>query len=373
MYDVLIVGGGLAGLTNAVHLSKAGLKVILLEKNDYPKHKVCGEYISNEVLPYLEYLDIYPHRRGAVAIHEFLLSTPKGKVVETTLPLGGFGISRFALDHLLYQKALENGCVLEKTVVESIEFLKDKFKVTTRDGTEYFATFTIGAYGKRSRLDIDLDRKFIQEKTPFLAVKSHYSGAFQEDLVALHNFDGGYCGVSKVEDGLLNVCYLANYNVFKQYRNTEIFQQEVLCQNPHLNDLFSKIKPVFPKPLTISQISFSPKETTTNHIFMSGDSAGMVHPLCGNGMGMAIHSAKILSTLLIQFFDRQTMDRETLESAYTKEWDQTFRKRLLAGRVLNLFLNNDAMLEKGISMLKFFPRLLPLIIKQTHGAKLRLK
>ena len=53
-FDVLIIGGGLAGLCNAIHLSKFGTKVLLIEKNEYPKHKVCGEYISNEVLPYLQ-------------------------------------------------------------------------------------------------------------------------------------------------------------------------------------------------------------------------------------------------------------------------------------------------------------------------------
>ena len=56
--DVIIIGGGLAGLTNAIHLSKLGKKVLLIEKNEYPKHKVCGEYISNEVLPYLEFLGL---------------------------------------------------------------------------------------------------------------------------------------------------------------------------------------------------------------------------------------------------------------------------------------------------------------------------
>ncbi|HNU89628.1 MAG TPA: FAD-dependent oxidoreductase, partial [Ferruginibacter sp.] len=49
--DITIIGGGLAGLVSAIHLSKAGLAVTLIEKNEYPKHKVCGEYVSNEVLP----------------------------------------------------------------------------------------------------------------------------------------------------------------------------------------------------------------------------------------------------------------------------------------------------------------------------------
>ncbi len=367
MYDVLIIGGGLAGLVNAVHLSKAGLKILVLEKNDYPKHKVCGEYISKEVLPYLESIGIHPFQIGATSINNFLLTSPKGTQIATRLPLGGFGISRFALDNLLYQKAVANGCVVIKTIVEKIDFLGDSFKISTRGGTNYFATFAIGAYGKRATLDVQLNRKFIHKKTPFLAVKSHYTGEFPEDLVALHNFNGGYCGVSKVENDLINVCYLANYKTFKKYRNIETYQREVLCKNPHLNKIFGQLKPVFPKPLTISQISFSPKKTVENHILMSGDTAGMIHPLCGNGMGMAIHSAQILSELLIHFFNKKRSSRQHLEAAYVKAWNHTFQKRLRAGRCLNLFISKPNLLDLGIPLLKFLPNMLPFIIRQTHG------
>lgn len=63
--DVIIIGGGLAGLSSAIHLSKHDLSVLVIEKNSYPKHKVCGEYISNEVLPYLDYLEIDVFKLGA--------------------------------------------------------------------------------------------------------------------------------------------------------------------------------------------------------------------------------------------------------------------------------------------------------------------
>lgn len=370
MYDVLIIGGGLAGLVNAVHLSKAGLKVLVLEKNDYPKHKVCGEYISKEVLPYLESIGIDPFQIGATSIEKFILSSPKGTKISTRLPLGGFGISRFTLDNLLYQKALANGCIVVKKTVEKVSFLGTSFKVSTRGGTEYLATFAIGAYGKRSIIDLQLNRKFIHKKTPFLAVKSHFTGDFPDDLVALHNFEGGYCGVSKVENGFINVCYLANYKTFKQYRNIDTYQREVLCKNPHLKKIFDTLKNAFPKPLTISQVSFASKETVENGIFMCGDSAGMIHPLCGNGMGMAIHSAQILSNLLVQFFNKKTSTRQILEEAYVKEWNLTFQKRLRAGHFLNLFLSNTNLLNLGIPALKLFPTLLPTIIRQTHGEKL---
>ncbi len=369
MYDVVIIGGGLAGLANAVHLSQSGLKVLLLEKNNYPQHKVCGEYISNEILPYLEYLEINPFVFGAVSIDKFLLSTQKGKIISTRLPLGGFGLSRYALDNLLYHKALSNGCIIKKAIVENVHFIDDRFKVVTNEGNEYFSKFAIGAFGKRSKLDFKLDRNFVKNKSPFLAVKCHYLGDFQKDLVALHNFEGGYCGVSKVENEVLNICYLADANVFKRYGNIEIFRQEVLCKNPHLKALFSRIEPIFAKPLTISQISFSEKEIVADHILMSGDSAGMVHPLCGNGMGMAIQSAKILSTLLIDYLNSGKQKREVLESAYANEWNKTFQKRLWAGRFINRFFSNQNMLDRGLGALRLFPFALPLIIKQTHGTK----
>ena len=67
-YDTIIVGGGLAGLTCALHLSQQNCSVLLLEKYSYPHHKVCGEYVSNEVLPYLNSLGIDPFSEGAIRI-----------------------------------------------------------------------------------------------------------------------------------------------------------------------------------------------------------------------------------------------------------------------------------------------------------------
>ena len=94
---IIIVGGGLAGLTAAIHLSKIGLAVILVEKNEFPKHKVCGEYISNEVLPYLNWLDVGISKLNPTVIEKLQFSTSNGTSISCDLPLGGFGISRYAL------------------------------------------------------------------------------------------------------------------------------------------------------------------------------------------------------------------------------------------------------------------------------------
>lgn len=87
--DVIIVGGGLAGLVNAIQLSRAGLQVLLIEKKHYPFHKVCGEYISNEVLPFFQSMGINTRELGASAITQLQISSPSGKrVLNMELDLG---------------------------------------------------------------------------------------------------------------------------------------------------------------------------------------------------------------------------------------------------------------------------------------------
>ncbi len=365
--DVIILGGGLAGLTTAIHLSRLGLKIILIEKNDYPKHKVCGEYISNEVLPYLKSLDLNISDLKPSSISKMEFSTKKGKIISGTLPLGGFGISRYVLDHYLYQKAIENGCQIIKDTVENIVFENDEFTVATSNGAIFTSKIAIGAFGKRSNIDLKLNRDFIQKKSPWLAVKAHYSGVFPNDLVGLHNFEGGYCGVSKVENNAINICYLADYETFKKYKNIEEFQEEVVCKNPHLKAILENSKILFEKPLTISQICFEEKNTVENHILMIGDTAGLIHPLCGNGMAMAIHSAKIVSDLVIQFIGNKISSRKELEEKYTKEWNANFKKRLATGRFLSKMLRKEKLAAFLMQLMVIFPFLLPMIIKKTHG------
>lgn len=365
--SIVIVGGGLAGLIAAIHLKSNNYNVIVIEKNEFPKHKVCGEYISNEVLPYLNSLGLNIFDLKPTKISKMEFSTAKGKIISGDLPLGGFGISRFILDNYLYKKAIENGCDIIQSTVENIVFNNDEFTISASNGEVYKSEIVIGAFGKRSNIDLKLNRNFIQKKSPWLAVKAHYSGVFPNDLVGLHNFEGGYCGVSKVENDAINICYLADYESFKKYKNIEEFQVEVVCKNPNLKTIFKKSKLLFEKPMTISQISFEEKNTVDNHILMIGDTAGLIHPLCGNGMAMAIHSAKIVSEVVIQFLDNKINTRKNLEEKFTREWNNNFKQRLATGRLLSKILRKEKLAAFLMQLMVIFPVMLPLIIKKTHG------
>jgi flavin-dependent dehydrogenase len=370
--DIIIIGGGLAGLCNAIHLSKFGKKVVLIEKNEYPKHKVCGEYISNEVLPYLEFLDINPFDFGAVKIDNFQLSTTKNNLISAKLPLGGFGISRYTLDLELSKKAIKNGVKILQDSVVNVDFLEELFHVETKENNVFTSKIAIGAFGKRSLLDVKMDRDFIQKKSPYLGVKIHVKGNFQQDLVALHNFKGGYCGVSKVENNVINLCYITTYSAFKKYKNIDDFQENVVFKNQFLKEIFKNTEPVFDKPLSISQISFETKNPIENHMIMCGDSAGMIHPLCGNGMSMAIQSAQIASKLILNYYEGVNSSRSELEKQYLRQWNQQFKWRLKAGHFIAMLFRKDTIANLLLQILRRVPFVLPIIIKQTHGKPMKL-
>ena len=145
------------------------------------------------------------------------------------------------------------------------------------------------------------------------------------------------------------------------------FQQNVIYKNSYLKSIFENTNPVFDAPLTISQISFESKSPVENHILMCGDSAGMIHPLCGNGMSMAIRSAQIVSDLIIEYLHNKIASRELLEKTYTSSWNKAFSKRLKVGHFIATIFSNNQLANISIGILKTVPFLIPAIIKRTHG------
>ncbi|WP_350288510.1 NAD(P)/FAD-dependent oxidoreductase [uncultured Croceitalea sp.] len=368
LYDVIIIGGGLAGLTAAIDLKKRDCSVLVIEKNTYPNHKVCGEYVSNEVKPYLEYLGVNLNSADIIAIDTLQMSTTSGKRIETELPLGGFGISRYVFDNLLYKNALALGVEFVFDSAVNTSFNEDIFEITLASKEIYTSKIAIGAFGKRSSLDKKLNREFIQQKSPWLGVKCHYEFPdFPTNVVALHNFSGGYGGLSKTEDGSVNFCYLTSFKSFKEFNSIEAFNKKVVAKNPFLGDFLSSATPKFKNPLSIAQISFERKKAVENHLLMCGDSAGLIHPLCGNGMAMAIHSAKIASDCITDYLRSPHPDRKKLEQFYAFRWRKEFAGRLRMGRAIQKMLMNETASNLAIATIAQSEKILQSMIKRTHG------
>ncbi|MEQ9403215.1 MAG: NAD(P)/FAD-dependent oxidoreductase [Cyclobacteriaceae bacterium] len=367
MYDVAIIGGGLAGLVNGILLKKAGLSVILFEEKSYPFHRVCGEYISNEVIPFLKVHDLFPAELEPAIISKFHLTSVSGKSLKMDLDLGGFGISRYAFDAWLAKKAMATGVdIHEKERALDFRFENDTFELETSKGI-YTARVLIGSFGKRTKLDKELGRKFIQKSSPYLGVKYHVSTSLvEDDIIELHNFSGGYCGISRVENNTYNLCYLSHRSNLKAHKEISQMEEAVLFRNPFLKRIFSESEFLFGKPEVINEISFKRKEPVFNHMLMSGDSAGMITPLCGNGMAMAIHSSKILSTLIKGYFGNE-LNRDQLENAYVSEWSKNFAARHWAGRKIQSLFGSAAASEFGVGLGRTIKPVAKYLMSKTHG------
>lgn len=367
MKRIVIVGGGISGLITAIQLAKAGILPTLIEKKVYPFHRVCGEYISSETVPFLKKLGLYPDSFSPPVISRFQLTSVNGKSAYLQLDSGGFGISRYAYDQFLYQQANAAGVhFLLNTQVDKIHWADELYFVQTKD-QKIEADLVIGSFGKRSTIDASLNRTFIKKRSPYIGVKYHIRTDHPLDLIALHNFKDGYCGISNVEAGKTNLCYLSHRHHLKDYGNLKAMEEAVLFKNPFLKSIFRNSEFLFEKPETINEISFETKGPVDQHILMTGDAAGMITPLCGNGMAMAIHSSKILCERVVHFCNDPHYKREQLERDYIRSWKSIFEKRLWTGRQIQRLFGSERASDGLVNLARHVKPLANWLVKQTHG------
>lgn len=369
-YDVAIIGGGLGGLTLSIQLAKQGRKVLLLEKESYPYHKVCGEYIAMESFEFLENCGVPLSTMGLPRIDRLQLSAPNGNSLFQRLNPGGFGISRFTLDHLLAKLAKENGVhLLEMCRVDEVKFEANKFIISSQKG-QFTSDFAFGSYGKKSNLDVKLRRNFTLEKKQgsknYIGVKYHIQYPHAEDLIALHNFEDGYCGISKVDNERWCLCYLTSAANLKANGNSIAEMEEnVLKRNPLLKEIWNNATFLYQSPLTISQVRFEPKTQIENHLVMLGDAAGLITPLCGNGMSMSMKASSIIAQLLPD----HTQTRTQFELEYRKHWNSAFNLRISAGRTFQSMFGSSQITNAVVATLKAMPFLISPLVSFTHGKK----
>ncbi len=371
LYAVCIVGGGLAGLSLSIQLAKGGYSVVLFEKEKYPYHKVCGEYISLESWDFIVSLGLDLPLMNLPIIKKLIVSSPKGKCIQQELPLGGFGISRYKLDNELSKIAKQAGVkIYEETKVNDIVFKDDLFTISTSQFSIQ-SKVVAGTFGKRSNIDVKWSREFVQKKNNklnnYIGIKYHVQSDLPADTIALHNFKEGYCGISKIESNRYCLCYLTTAENLRSNNNSiPEMEKNVLQKNPLLQQLFSSVKFLPEFPVTISQISFDKKLQVENNVLMIGDAAGMITPLCGNGMSMALHAGKIAFECIENFL-LQKITRQQMEEQYAANWKHHFAGRLRMGRIIQRLFGKEFSTNIFVSLIKPFPFIIRRLISSTHG------
>jgi flavin-dependent dehydrogenase len=372
LYDCAIIGGGVAGLTLALQLAQAGRQVVLFEKETYPFHRVCGEYISMENYDFLCRIGVPLAEMNLPRMTRFTVSSPSGVALHHRLDIGGLGITRYVLDQLLARLATQHGALIQEgTRVTDVVFAGDQFTLTTAEGGTYRARLACGAWGKHANLDSKLHRAYLEPSRharQFVAVKRHLEGvAFPEAMVEMHNFKDGYCGLSPVAGGLTNCSYISDVRNLRTNGNSVAkMERQVLMQNPLLRPYLEAAHRQSTPPIVISQITFRERSTVEDHVLMLGDAAGTIAPLAGNGMSMGMNASFLLHGLLLEFLDGR-LSRAELEQQYTRAWRSLLSLRITAGRLIHQVFGSPQLTTAGIQVLKRLPFMTDFILRLTHG------
>jgi flavin-dependent dehydrogenase len=151
--DVVIVGAGLGGATAVIALAQRGVSVALFESSAMPRHKVCGEFLSPEIRAIFTRLKLSEEiENAAERINNTRIVSAK-RVLETPLPSSALALSRFRLDEILWNRAVEAGALcFDQTRVRDIKPVEqDGFVLSTRNDS-WRARYVVVAAGRNARV-----------------------------------------------------------------------------------------------------------------------------------------------------------------------------------------------------------------------------
>jgi len=400
--QVGIVGAGPAGSTLAALLAHRGIQVVLIEQDVFPRDKLCGEFLSGEAESALEisgcrstFLEAGPAR-----ISHARFTAASGADLQLQLPSPSYGISRYRLDAILLSQARACGAhVHDGTTVTRVETKADGSPAqrlrTRRVASPSEVPTTIAcdlvalAQGRQSALDHGLDggpadglkneveREARKGQGAFVALKLHHrpragraGRRLIEELtntVEIHTFAGGYCGVSFVEDGVVNVCMLVRKSWLRQLatpRWPQICEAISACQL-----LFARryegLDPLADEVQTVARVSVTARRRQRPGCVFLGDACGMIAPLCGDGQAMAMEAAALLSPLAARALE-SPQELQALPRHWEQVWSRSFGRRLRIGRALQSLLLEPRRADLGLRLARRLPGLVARLARRTR-------
>ena len=321
-YDLIVAGGGPAGSACAITAARLGANVLLLEKDRFPRQKVCGEFVSPESLGLLHGLlktglPEDGHGKNAMS-NDLFLSAPQvlsSRIFldnkSLTLPVSpaARSIPRFDLDPALFHAAQNNGVTAKEDIPVNEVRRDGLFHVVAAEKT-HTARAVVNATGRWSRLT-QFD---VAGKDKWLGLKAHFTEPSPPQSVDLYFFPGGYCGVTPVSANAINACAMVRSDVAHTL-------DEVFAKEPCLWQRSRAWLPLFPT-VTTSPLYFREPETECDGMLLAGDSAGFIDPFAGDGISLALQSGSLAAESIIPFLRGSC----SLEQAH-RQYRAAYRKR----------------------------------------------
>jgi flavin-dependent dehydrogenase len=352
-YDAVIVGGGPAGSSAAIHLARGGARVLLAEQKKFPRAKLCGEFISPECLEHFARLGVMERmmEAGGAQLSETLFYSRSGRSVNVPSAWFGatsscaLGLSRAEMDARLLERARAVGVeVLEEAQATGVCFEKGRVRgVSLKAGgrlLEVSSLVAIDATGRAralSRRAVEDERtgKRAQVNRPSLvAFKAHLEGAAGGDThCEIYFYRGGYGGLSRVENGLSNLCFIASARDVRACGNDAArVMREVLMKNRRAARTLAGAHAVGGW-LAVALDGFGRRRLVPAHGLLSiGDAASFIDPFTGSGMLMALESGELAAETIARHLAALRSDgRESFQETaadYRALYQKTFGARL---------------------------------------------
>lgn len=376
--DILIVGGGPAGSTVALYLSKLGFDIAIVEKKVFPREVLCGEFLSKEVTDVLKDLNIFDDFLSLKPnkLKSFRAIDDSGIELKSDLNFDAYPMKRSVFDSFLLEKAKSrNVKVIQPAEVISITKNNSGFISEIIEGADnklqINAKLIIAAYGKQNILDKKLERGFVNTKSNLNGVKFHLpinllNDAFSDEI-RIYTDEEIYCGMNQVSDTEMTVCFLENRKLSKIPSRERLI--EVIKSNKNFQKVFKEEAIDYIETTNIygtGNIFFGKREVVENGIIMVGDAARVISPLAGDGIGMAMESAKHLYSIISEY---NIANLNEIILNYKKQYEKIFNKRLMTAKIIQRIILNRISRIVGFSFAKKYPAILPYLIKFTRSNK----
>jgi len=372
--DVVVLGGGISGSCIAKALANKQWETALIDRRTFPRHKVCGEFLSPEAKSTLHALGL---TETVVSLHPSRIERAKiifegGGEVELPIPGAAWGLSRYVMDEALHRAALQAGAHLHlSTKVTGIEQHGKGYTVRTKQGKDtnlFHARTVIAAWGANSRITNAGHRPDTAASTQkaYIGVKTHYDGLKMEPVIEMYFFHGGYLGLCPVEDGSVNAAALLNRSEFvKAGKSVLSILEAAIQRNRRLAERLATAVPVYDTQAAIAPVYLQHKPAPWDGIPRLGDAAAMIAPLCGDGMSMALRSAALCAPLADSFL-RGSISLLEWEQRYTQTIRQEFASPLRWGSVLQWLMSKPAVHQLLPSAARFAPLLANGLVRATR-------
>jgi len=376
-YDIAIIGGGPAGSTAALYLSRKGFRTCIIEKRFFPRETLCGEFLSREVVRILDDLQLMKefHSLSPNPITSFRFCPESARTFASDLKFPAYGLKRGALDSMLLNQAhLAGAEVYQPASVEQVEKTDTGYtlQITGIEGRQQINSRSVAcAYGKSNPLDKTLHRNIPQRRSRLVGVKFHihkkYLNSMPDHEIHLYTGHHMYCGVNVVNDETVTLCFLEDRSAGEIQPRARI--EELLKINHHFAELVSSdfigllsSFPIYGTP----DIYFGTKQQIVNGMYMVGDAAQVIAPLAGDGIGMAMESAQILASVLDEG-QKHALPDVLMQRMYSERWKFNFRKRISLARKIQQLLFSAPGKKAGEFALTVYPSLLTHMIERTRG------